>query len=158
MCWTCHFKWHVFFKKKSFFLIFSLVGPFLTLVSYMIVKEDTHSPPSTSTRVCKNCGEDKVLDKKNFYFKKDRGDFDKTCTACRKKSRTNRYQIKPNNDEFSVPQKVPEKAVSTSSRIDTNLNGLNELIEFFEILREWRDEFKDTKLNEFNEKWEVSNV
>ena len=114
-----------------------------------------------STRICKNCGEEKTLNKEHFYFKNDRGDYDKTCVVCRRSARLNRYKNKNTVkiELFPVPQESFQEVISVSSKESgeniTNQNDLDTLFKFFEILREWRNEFKLEKPNEFNKKWEA---
>jgi len=121
----------------------------------MTGKADSHLIGTISSRTCENCGEDKQLNKSNFYFKKDRGDFDKTCTACRKKARTNRYQNQVPNENFPVPQKPKNEPSNSVNPKKLTQDDFCELVSLFEILKEWRDEFRENNPDEFKKKWEV---
>ena len=126
----------------------------------MIVK-NLHSADYTKTQVCEKCGVEKILIKKNFYFKKDRNSFDKTCAACRKSARSNRYKVQNQVEikSFPVPQEsLKEISPTVSEPLDksnTVNNNLNDLFSFFETLREWRDELKQEQPEKFNTKWEA---
>ena len=127
-------------------------------------RENLHSIDCTTKQVCEKCGEEKTLIKKNFYFKKDRGDFDKTCADCRKSARSNRYKIqnKVAIRSFPVPQESSKEITPNISKpldkSDMANNDLSDLFSFFEILKGWRDELREEQPEKFNKKWEVFNV
>lgn len=104
-------------------------------------------PNTTQPRQCDKCGETKPLGE--FYFKKDRNDFDKTCSTCRKSRRNSRHRISvKSSDRIELADDLPISSTPDDAEqiacraINSELSDeeFGTLVRTFQLLKQWYDE------------------
>jgi len=119
---------------------------------------DSQTSPVVTTHLCETCGQLKELSPACFYFKKDRQEYDKTCSECRKKQRRDRNSNSKNTTKHAEVENIEndnlaaratESGGPPQEKVDTS-----EIYKVFAILRQWREDFKSNNNEQYLKVWQ----
>lgn len=118
---------------------------------------DSQTSPVVTTHLCEGCGQLKELSPACFYFKKDRQEYDKTCSECRRKQRRERNSSSKNQEIRSgaknikgdnLAARATESVGPQQEKLDTS-----DIFKVFSILRQWREDMKRNNNEQYIKCW-----
>lgn len=106
------------------------------------------NPELQNPTPCAKCGKQKSF--KEFTFKNDRNNYDKTCAACRKGDRSKNSSRRPaclEDDQLDeLPSKIemettgPSQSLTRLTTAEIEQEEFDRAVRIFQLLKKWHDE------------------